>query len=77
MFSLQTICHVDRIVSRPAEDVASSMLKINSTFLVSFEFTSNGNTISRQQFEEWSVPILRRPDMVSSITCQGHRFVLQ
>lgn len=64
IFSLKTICRVDKVISRPQEDASSSTVIINSTFLVSFELTLKGTT-SRQQFEEWSVPIPLRPDMVS------------
>ena len=63
VFSLKTICRIDRIISRPQEDKTSSMLIINSTFLVSFEITSNGNRSTRQ-FEEWSVPVPLQPDVV-------------
>ena len=63
LFSLETICRIDRIISRLQENESSSMLIINSTFLVSFEISSNGNTSTRQ-FEEWSVPVLLQPDLV-------------
>ena len=63
VFSLETICRIDRVISRPHEDKPSSMLIINSTFLVSFEITSNGNRSTRR-FEEWSVPVLLQPDVV-------------
>jgi Ribonuclease G/E len=63
LFSLQTICRIDRTISRTHEDKSSSMLIINSTFLVSFEINSNGN-IRTQEFEEWSVPVLLQPDVV-------------
>ena len=63
VFSLKTTCRIDRVIAHPQEDKPSSMLIINSTFLVSFEITSNGNRSTRQ-FEEWSVPVLLQPDVV-------------
>jgi hypothetical protein len=54
-FSLTTICRIDRIISHFLERETSSII-INSTFLISFELTSNNNSY-KQQFEEWSVPI--------------------
>jgi len=61
-FSLPTICRIDRIISHFLEQETSSII-INSTFLVSFEWTSNNNSY-KQEFEEWSVPIPLRPNMV-------------
>ena len=63
LFSLKTPCRIDRIISRPQEDKLSSMLIINSTFLVSSEITSNGNRSARQ-FEEWLVPVPLQSDVV-------------
>ena len=74
VFSLETICRIDRIISRPQEDKGSSMLIINSTFLVSFEITSNGSRSTRQ-FEEWSVPVPLQPDVVGQdVSIQFIRF---
>jgi hypothetical protein len=64
-FSLKTICHIDGIVSRPQEEKMSSSIIINTTFLISCELTSNGSS-TKQQFEEWSVPVPFRENLVSN-----------
>ncbi|CAF3909634.1 unnamed protein product, partial [Rotaria sp. Silwood1] len=38
---------------------------MNSTFLISYEVTSNGNS-TKQQFEEWSIPVPLKPDVINS-----------
>ncbi|CAF1234915.1 unnamed protein product [Rotaria sordida] len=44
---------------------SSSLMIINSTFLISYEVISNGNNI-KQSFEEWSVPVLLKPNLINS-----------
>ncbi len=63
-FTMKTICHVDQIISRPFQDIMSSSIFINSSFLISFQFNSNGSS-TKQQFEESSVPIPFQQNMVS------------
>ncbi|CAF3338914.1 unnamed protein product [Rotaria socialis] len=64
-FTLETICHIDGIVSRPQEENSSSLIIINSTFLVSYEINENGNT-TKHLFEEWSIPVSLQPNVVNS-----------
>ncbi len=73
-FSLTTICRIDRIISHFLERETSSII-INSTFLISFELTSNNNSF-KQQFEEWSVPIPLGPNVVIIIIFKQHYFHL-
>jgi hypothetical protein len=63
-FSLKTTCHIDRIISRPQEDKKSLLITINTSFLISFEISSNGNS-TKQHFEEWSVPVPFKSGVVS------------
>jgi hypothetical protein len=63
-FTLETICHVDQIISRPCQDISSSSIFIKSSFLISFEVSSNASS-TKQQFEASSVPIPFQPNMVS------------
>ncbi len=74
-FSLITICHIDGIISRPQEEKVSSSIIINTTFLISFEVTSNGSS-TRQQFEEWSVPVPFRENVVSNRSGNSIHFIL-
>lgn len=65
-YTMAIVCRIDEIISRPQKDNNSSLIIINSTFLVSFETTENQN-IKKYQFEESSVPIQLQPNVVSSI----------
>ena len=63
-FSMETICHVDQIISRPCQDIMSSSIFITSSFLISFQVSSNGSS-TKQQFEESSVPVPFKPNVVT------------
>jgi hypothetical protein len=61
---METVCHIDEIISRPYQDIMSSSIFLKSSFLISFEMTSNGIS-TKQQFEESSVPVPFNPNVVS------------
>ncbi len=63
-FTMETVCHIDEIISRPYQDIMSSSIFLKSSFLISFEMTSNGIS-TKQQFEESSVPVPFNPNVVS------------
>ncbi|CAF1472034.1 unnamed protein product [Adineta ricciae] len=55
-FTVQTVCRIDGINSRPQKDIHSSNIILNNSFLVSFEVNINGNIV-RKQLEQWTVPV--------------------
>ncbi len=63
-FTMETICHIDQIISRPYQDIMLSSIFLKSSFLISFQMTSNG-TSTKQEFEESSVSVPFKPNLVS------------
>ncbi|CAF1440281.1 unnamed protein product [Adineta steineri] len=64
-FTTETICRIDQIVLHREKYKQSSMIILNSTFLISFEVISNGNS-RRVQAEHWAVPVPFKPDLINS-----------
>ncbi|CAF1522298.1 unnamed protein product, partial [Adineta steineri] len=62
---METICRIDQIVLHREKYKQSSMIILNSTFLISFEVNSNGNS-RRVQAEHWAVPVPFKPDLINS-----------
>ncbi|CAF0909948.1 unnamed protein product [Adineta steineri] len=62
---METICRIDQIVLHREKYKQSSMIILNSTFLISFEVISNGNS-RRVQAEHWAVPVPFKPDLINS-----------
>ncbi|CAF3575537.1 unnamed protein product [Rotaria sp. Silwood1] len=44
---------------------SSTLTITNTTFLISFKVTSNGNS-TELSFEEWSVPVPLKPNLINS-----------
>ena len=63
-FTVETVCRIDGINSRPQKDKYSSNVILDNSFLVSFEVNFNGN-ITRKQLEQQSVPVPLKSNIVS------------
>ena len=64
VFSVKANCSINRIISRFQQDNKSASIFVNSSFVVSVQWSTENGTV-RQEFEEYMVPTPLQPNPVS------------